>query len=121
MIEKLNIFDSLPIDKENEKFFEIFKNENIRIEKIVSNGQKSLEKFLVWPKNEFILLLQGDAILEVIENNDIKEIKLKTGDYLDIKAHVKHRVAYTSESKTTIWLAIFYWFIGITTLNNAPV
>ncbi|XPV68687.1 MAG: cupin domain-containing protein [Halarcobacter sp.] len=109
MIEKLNIFDSLPIDKENEKFFEIFKNENIRIEKIVSNGQKSLENFWYDQKeNEFILLLQGDAILEVIENNDIKEIKLKTGDYLDIKAHVKHRVAYTSESKTTIWLAIFY-------------
>lgn len=109
MINKLNMFDDIPNDKKSEKFFEILKKENIKIEKIVSNGQKSIENFWYDQKeNEFILLLQGEAILEVIEDNDIKKIELKVGDYLDIKAHIKHRVAYTSESKPTVWLAIFY-------------
>ena len=35
-------------------------------------------------------------------------ITLKKGDYLNIPAHVKHRVERTSEKEETIWLAIFY-------------
>ena len=45
LIEKYNIFKEIPIDKSEEKFFEIFKNDKIKIEKIVSNGQKSPDNF----------------------------------------------------------------------------
>ena len=41
LIEKYNIFKEIPIDKSEEKFFEFFKNDKKKIEKIVSNGQKS--------------------------------------------------------------------------------
>ena len=44
-MEKYNIFEQIIVDKNEEKFFEIFKNETIKIEKIVSNGQKSPENF----------------------------------------------------------------------------
>ncbi len=108
-MKKLNIFDTLLIDKKNEKFSKILQTKSIKIEKIVSNGQKSSDNF--WynqEKNEFVLLLEGRAILEIKENEIIKEIELKKGDYIDIKANIKHRVKYTDEKNPTIWLAIFY-------------
>ena len=104
-MEKYNIFDKIIVDKEEENFFEIFKNETIKIEKIVSNGQISPENF--WyeqKKSEFILLLEGFAILE-FEN---REVELKKGDCINIKAKQKHRVKFTSLDEPTIWFAVFY-------------
>ena len=104
-MKNLNLLENIPIDKNKEEFIEILKNENIRIERIVSNGQKSDDDF--WydqDENEFVLLLEGFAILEFED----KEVKLKKGDFFDIKANVKHRVKYTSKEQTTIWLAVFY-------------
>lgn len=104
-MNKKNIFENINIDKINEEFIKILRDENIRIERIVSNGQKSEDDF--WyeqSENEFILLLEGDAIIE-FEKGDIK---LTKGDYLDIKAYERHRVKYTSTKKPTVWLAIFY-------------
>ncbi|MFW0743663.1 cupin [Aliarcobacter butzleri] len=105
MIEKYNIFDEIPIDKNEEIFFEIFKNEKIKIEKIVSNGQKSPDNF--WyeqEKSEYILLLEGFAILQFEDF----EVELKKGDCLNIKAFQKHRVKFTSFDEPTIWFAVFY-------------
>ena len=105
LIEKYNIFKEIPIDKSEEKFFEIFKNENIKIEKIVSNGQKSPDHF--WyeqEKSEYILLLSGYAILEF----EAFEIELFKGDCLNIEASKKHRVKFTSLDEPTIWFAVFY-------------
>lgn len=102
---KYNIFDEIPVDKNEEKFFEIFKNEKIRVEKIVSNGQKSPKDF--WYKeelNEYILLLEGFAIVEFEDC----EIELKKGDCLNIKSMQKHRVKFTSLDEPTIWFAVFY-------------
>ena len=104
-MEKYNIFDKIIVDKEEENFFEIFKNETIKIEKIVSNGQISPEN--LWyeqEKSEFILLLEGFAILE-FEN---REVELKKGDCINIKAKQKHRVKFTSLDEPTIWFAVFY-------------
>ncbi len=101
----MNIFDDIKVGNDKEEFIDILKNENIRIERIVSNGQKSQEDF--WydqDENEFVILLEGEAILEFED----KEVKLSKGDYCDIKAHIKHRVKYTSLEKPTIWLAVFY-------------
>lgn len=104
-MEKYNIFEKIIVDKTEEFFFEIFKNETIKIEKIVSNGQTSPENF--WyeqEKSEFILLLEGFAILE-FEN---REVELKKGDCINIKAKQKHRVKFTSLNEPTIWFAVFY-------------
>ncbi len=83
----------------------MIKNENLRIEKIVSNGQVSPKDF--WYKqeeNEFVFLLEGFAILEFED----KELELNKGDYINIPAFTRHRVKHTSEEQTTIWLAVFY-------------
>lgn len=105
-MEKYNIFEQIIVDKNEEKFFEIFKNETIKIEKIVSNGQTSPKNF--WyeqEKSEFILLLEGFAILE-FEN---REVELKKGDCLNIGVMEKHRVKFTSLDEPTVWFAVFYW------------
>ena len=104
-MEKYNIFEQIIVDKNEEKFFEIFKNETIKIEKIVSNGQKSPENF--WyeqEKSEFVLVLEGFAILEFED----RVVELKRGDCLNIEAMEKHRVKYTSLDEPTIWFAVFY-------------
>ncbi|MBY0540847.1 MAG: cupin [Campylobacterales bacterium] len=104
-MEKYNIFEKIIVDKTEEFFFEIFKNETIKIEKIVSNGQTSPENF--WyeqEKSEFILLLEGFAILEFEDF----EIELKKGDCINIKVMQKHRVKFTSLNEPTIWFAVFY-------------
>ncbi len=104
-MNKYNIFEEIIIDKNEEKFFEIFRNETIKVEKIVSNGQKSPDNF--WyeqEENEFILLLEGFAILEFED----RIVELKKGDCLNIKAMEKHRVKFTSLDEPTIWFAVFY-------------
>ena len=104
-MEKYNIFEQIIVDKNEENFFEIFKNETIKIEKIVSNGQKSPENF--WyeqEKSEFVLLLEGFAILEFED----RVVELKKGDCLNIEAMEKHRVKYTSLDEPTVWFAVFY-------------
>ena len=104
-MEKYNIFEEIIVDKSEEKFFEIFKNEKIKIEKIVSNGQTSPKNF--WyeqEENEFVLVLEGFAIVEFEDF----EVELKKGDCLNIKAKQKHRVKFTSLHESTIWFAVFY-------------
>ncbi|WP_072682612.1 cupin domain-containing protein [Arcobacter sp. LA11] len=104
-MKKENIFENILIDKIDEQFIEIVKNEKVRIERIVSNGQSSPKDF--WyeqEENEFVLLLKGSAILE-FEN---KQVPLIEGEYINIKAFTKHRVKYTSKTEPTVWLAIFY-------------
>ena len=105
LLKKYNIFDKVIIDKNEENFFQIFKNESIRVERIVSNGKKSPEDF--WyeqVENEYILLLSGNAILEFEDF----EVELKKGDCLNIEAMQKHRVKFTSLDEPTIWFAVFY-------------
>jgi len=100
-----NIFDNVIINKDNEQFNEILKKDNVRMERIVSNGQTSQKDF--WyeqDENEFVMVLEGHAILEFED----KEVELKKGDYINIESHRKHRVKYTSTNEPTIWLALFY-------------
>jgi len=104
-----NLLENIIVDKSKEEFLDILKHENVRIERIVSNGQSSQKDF--WyeqEENEFVLLLQGEAILHIQEETQIKEVHLKANDFIDIKAHTKHRVEYTSKEQPSVWLAVFY-------------
>lgn len=101
-----NFFANIPQNLPEELFETIVQSDNVRIEKIVSDGHTSQQN--LWydqDQNEFVLLLQGSAIIE-FENDD--SIELKVGDYQNISAHQKHRVSFTDKKKKTIWLAIFY-------------
>lgn len=102
---KGNIFAGIPSELPEEIFQTILQSRNIKIERIASKGQKSEDGF--WYdqiQSEFVIILQGSARLEFED----RIIDLKKGDYINIEAHRKHRVAWTTPDEETIWLAIFY-------------
>jgi cupin 2 domain-containing protein len=52
------------------------------------------------------LIVQGSAGLKIENEREI--VVVKTGDYLNIGSHVKHRVEWTDPTCDTIWLAVHY-------------
>ncbi len=102
-----NLFDNLPEDLPEELVETILENKNIRLERIVSTGQKSPDNF--WydqEESEWVLLLKGEA--GILFEDEEHPIHLKPGDHINIPAHKKHRVEWTSQNEPTIWLALFY-------------
>lgn len=101
----MNLLHDLPSSVPTELFETLHDAANVRIERIVSYGHVSPPDF--WydqAEGEWILLLAGAARLQFED----REVELRPGDYLNIRAHERHRVAWTSPRETTIWLAVFY-------------
>ena len=102
-----SLFENIPAELPEEIFETICSTERVKIERIVSKGHASPEGF--WydqEQNEFVLVIQGSAGLKIEGEDDT--VILKAGDYLNIRAHVKHRVEWTDSSCETIWLAVHY-------------
>ena len=99
-----NIFD-LPSSLPNQELFEpLVSADNILIERIISTGQTTPPgEWYDQDKDEWVILLQGEATLAYADGS---QIKLAPGDYLFIPAHQKHRVEYTSIEPPCIWLAV---------------
>lgn len=99
----MNIYEipNFPIDEEVISI--LTENEKVRIEKIISTGQKS--DWYDQQETEFVILLDGRAEL-AFENDE--RIILEKGDTLLIQPHQKHRVTYTSADPPCIWLCVFY-------------
>lgn len=101
-----NLFSEIPKDIPNEIFEDIVSTENIRIERIVSKGQSSPETgWYDQDEYEWVLVLSGQG---VIGFEDGSEVTLNSGDYINIKAHQKHKVVRTAADEATVWLAVFY-------------
>ena len=102
----MNLFEEIPESAPEELFTELLKAENVRIERIVSFGQSSPERFWYEQKeSEWVLLLEGSAILGFESGISID---LKPGDTLNIPAGRRHRVEKTDPNQRTVWLAVFY-------------
>jgi len=103
-----NFWADIPSFPQKEEIInEIFSHEKVRIERIVSSGQTSPEKF--WydqSENEWIILLSGSA--EIILMAPDENITLKTGNSYFIAAHRKHKVSWTNRKESTVWLAVFF-------------
>jgi len=101
-----NIFKNIPNKLQEELFEDIISNNGIKIQRIVSQGNTT-------PKNEWydqegdewVIVLQGKATIS-FENED--DVNLILGEYINIPAHKKHRVSWTSEDEQTIWIAVHY-------------
>lgn len=101
-----NIYDLNSITSSNEHFDELVKQDNLLIERIVSTGQTTpIGEWYEQDKNEWVSLIQGNAILEY---EDGKKIHLQKGDSLLIPKLQKHRVAFTSNEPPCIWLAVHF-------------
>jgi len=101
-----NLFSLLPANLEVEEFRDLLKNENIRIERIISRGHTSPKKgWYDQEEHEWVIVLQGSGSI-VFE--DGSKITLEKGDFLNIPSHKKHKVSWTDSNNLTVWLAIFY-------------
>ena len=101
-----NIFKDIPPTQKDEFFENILSKGGLKIERIVSKGHISPE--FGWydqDSDEWVIVLEGEAVLSFEEGEDIR---LKKGDFINIPAHTKHRVSWTTKSEETIWLAIHY-------------
>lgn len=102
----MNIFDYHQDNSaDNEELLTtLFKQNNVEIERIVSQGQTTpIDQPYEQNQDEFVIILQGKACLW-IESKGI--CSLKEGDYIFINAYDKHRVTYSSVNPPTIWLAV---------------
>jgi cupin 2 domain-containing protein len=105
-----NLFCNLLADLPDELFETLAVSKHVRIERIVSHGHVSPEEF--WydqDQHEWVIVLQGAARL-CFED---QAIEMKPGDFVNIPAHKKHRVDWTTPDEPTIWLAVHYGDCGI--------
>ena len=101
-----NIFDSIPDNLDAEVFEQLIKCDEVTIERIISKGHTSPDSgWYDQDKNEWLMVLQGEAILSF---EDEPSTKLKAGNYINITAHKKHKVEWTDPDRETIWLAVHY-------------
>jgi len=102
-----SLFADIPAGLPEERFDTLCASGAVRIERIVSRGHASPEGFWYdqeW--SEFVLVVKGSAALRLENEKDPKV--LKAGDYLNIPAHLKHRVEWTDPGEDTVWLAVHY-------------
>jgi cupin 2 domain-containing protein len=102
-----NLFREIPAELPGELAESLCRSEYVRIERIVSHGQASPPGFWYdqeW--HEFVLLVSGRARLAFADGTP--PVDLVPGDWLEIKAHVRHRVAWTDPDQDTVWLAVHY-------------
>lgn len=75
-----------------------------RVERILSRGASSPPDF--WYEqgwDEFVLLVSGAAVLAFADGG---ERRLEAGDYAILPAGCRHRVAWTTPERETVWLAV---------------
>ena len=101
-----NLLANLPHALPHEVLTTLLDAPGVRIERIVSHGQTSPTGF--WfdqDQHEWVVVLQGAARLQIAGE---PTIELQVGDFLNIPAHRKHRVEWTTPDQPTIWLAVHY-------------
>lgn len=110
MIRSGNIFANLPTRLPQEEATVLAEWPGAVVERIVSTGQASPPGFCydqAW--REWVIVLEGAAGLS-IEGEDGLRI-LRSGDYLELPPHVRHRVEWTDPDRPTVWLAV-HWKSG---------
>ena len=106
MSDTPNLFADIPSSLPEELFTTLLDATPVRIERIVSHGQSSPDG--LWsdpPTAEWVVVLRGAARLR-FESED--PIDLAPGAYVNIPAHRRHRVEWTTPDEATVWLAIHY-------------
>ena len=95
----------LPDGAGAEEFLPLVVHGAIRVERSVSTGPVSPAGF--WydqDEDEFVALLAGGARLAIEGQGDLL---LEPGDWVNLPAHCRHRVEWTSAEPPTVWLAVF--------------
>ena len=101
-----NLHDDWPGELPEEAFRTLLSAPRVRIERIISKGHASPEGF--WydqDQDEWVIVLRGSARLR-LEGEE--PLLMTAGSFINIPAHRRHRVEWTSETEETVWLAVHY-------------
>lgn len=106
----MNLFTNLSsCSSKKEHFQTLLRLKNIKIERIVSHGQKTPPgKWLKQGKAEWVVVLKGRAKILFKGSRSRKPVSLKAGDSLFIPAKTPHRVEWTQPRRPTVWLAVHF-------------
>jgi cupin 2 domain-containing protein len=100
-----NLLAQIPASLPDEITETLVQSKNVRIERIVSCGQASPEGF--WfdqDQNEWVAVIQGAARLQFED----EVVEMNSGNWVNIAAHRRHRVEWTTPHEPTTWLAVFF-------------
>jgi len=103
----MNLLNDLPVNLSDEVVQALVDVPGVRIERIVSHGQASPNNF--WydqAQHEWVVVLTGAARL--LFEGDAEPLDMNPGDFVNIPAHRRHRVEWTTPDEPTIWLAVHY-------------
>ena len=101
-----NILNNIPDVLREELFETLVTSDAVQIERIISKGHTSpAGEWYDQQRTEFVLVLKGAGKLE-FENGRV--VSMEAGDWLEIPARARHRVAWTDEASETVWLAVHY-------------
>ncbi len=102
-----NLFSDIQKQAPDEVLDTVLQTGQFKIERIISHGHVTTDgEWHDQDRNEWVLVLKGNAGL-LFEGDD-KTVIMKTGDYINIPAHKKHRVEWTDPEEETVWLTIHY-------------
>lgn len=94
-----NLFADVSPPLEGERFDVLLRHKGLTIERIVSSSRIAYERY-VQTQDEWVLLLQGDATLDV----NGRKVALTSGDHLFLPAQTPHTVLQVSDG--ALWLAV---------------
>ncbi|MFZ5896098.1 MAG: cupin domain-containing protein [Myxococcota bacterium] len=101
-----NVFTAIPTATPEEFSESLVGRRGVKFERIVSRGHASPPDF--WydqEQHEFVFVVSGRAVLDF---DDGRRLELSAGDWVQIDAHVRHRVNWTDPEVDTIWLVAFF-------------
>lgn len=102
-----NIFSPLKTATTDEVLETFLKTSQFTLERIVSTGQATpAGEWYDQNQDEWVILLSGKAGLLFEQETELQI--LFPGDYVQIPAHLRHRVEWTDSSQPTVWLALHY-------------
>ena len=102
-----NLFRPLPDARGGERFDDLLNRPGCRIERIVSLGHATPPgEWYDQERDEWGLLVSGGAGL-LFEGEESPR-RLEPGDCQLIPAHCRHRVAWTAQGVSSIWLAVHF-------------
>ena len=107
MVRSGNLFAEIPTSSPDEQFTTLSAQPGALVERIVSTGQTSPPGFWydqAWP--EWVVVLRGAAALQI--EGEAAPRRLGPGDWIELPAHLRHRVESTEADPPTVWLAV-HW------------
>jgi cupin 2 domain-containing protein len=102
-----NLFASIPNQLPQELTELLLETKSVRVERIISHGHASPKDF--WydqDSPEWVVMLKGAARLRFEDRAEPME--MIPGDFVNIPAHTRHRVEWTTPDEPTVWLAIHH-------------